>query len=189
MSWDSHVGYMTIIEHITVIWGRWYTKIAWNGEMWFSQVKSWCHHWKMREWIYSPTIQSFNLLFPLWTIPNFICFLFQHEHGFSFLCSKIVPFSIPQVITTFSMQAGGSCVRPVERTNLKPYSCQNQGFHLTSSRAFAKAYLILMDDVYHTIAFQASVHFRLPSDFGKLLKEGFVNIIEAESFSCAIQLV
>lgn len=43
-----------------------------------------------------------------------------------------------------------------------------------------------MDDVYHSVAFQALMHFRLPSDFGKLLKEGFV--IEIGGFSCAILL-
>lgn len=46
-----------------------------------------------------------------------------------------------------------------------------------------------MDGVYHTIAFQASAHVRLPSDFGKLLKEGFVNIIEVEAFSCFILFI
>lgn len=118
-----------------------------------------------------PPIHGLNLFLLLWSIANFICFLFLYKHAFSFLCCKLVPFSIPQIITTFSMQAGGSSERPVQRTNFKPYSCQNPGFHMASSRAFAKAYLILMDDVYYTIAFQASVHFRLPSDFGRLLNE------------------
>lgn len=112
----------------------------------------------------------------------------MNMHSLSFLASLYL-LSSPQVIPTLSMKTGRSNERPGKRTNLKPCSCQNQLFHLTSSRAFAKACLILIDGVYHTIAFQASFHIRLPSDFGKLLKEAFVNIIEAKAFSCFILLI
>lgn len=69
-----------------------------------------------------------------------------------------------------------------------PSHGQNWGFLLTSSRAYAKAYPVLMDDVYSSVAFQASVHFGLPSDFGKLFNDDFVNIIEVETFACAFLL-
>lgn len=73
----------------------------------------------------------------------------------------------------------------------QPYtcSCQNQELHVTSFRAYVKAYLLLKDEVYHSIALQASVYFRLPSDFRKLLREGFVNIIETTIICCAILLM
>ena len=181
---------MIITEYITETRGRSYTMIAWYGEMWFSQVKSWCHHWKIGE-------NEFVPLPYIVLISSHLYELFSILSAFFFYMNI---YSLSPVVSLYLLASPRSSLhspwRQVEAVReqwkeqtLNPiHSCQNQWFHLTSSRALAKAYLILMDDVYHTIAFQASVHFRLPSDFGKLLKEGFVNIIEAEIFSCAILL-
>lgn len=45
-----------------------------------------------------------------------------------------------------------------------------------------------MDVICSSIAFQVPVHGRLPGDFGKLLNDNFVNIIEVETFICAFLL-
>lgn len=107
----------------------------------------------------------------------------------SFLWDKLLPISIPPVITIFSMKTEGSSERPVTRTTLNPVYAMPEPRVLSDVFQSLCQNLLLTDDVYYSIAFQDFCHFRLPSNFGKPLKEGFVNMLENETFSCALLLI